>query len=282
LTFDVSAVQSVSMNGRIFLWPLLLTALMGAGCDEVQQSRQKAYADIEGITLADLQAEKIPPIESLLSFSVLTYVLDAEDIGSLETLIDSLSQSDIHYDNVDAFEANGFSVGIGLHEEGASIAQKLQSAGAVRIGQGALMIPTNSNEMLFSETVTGSLSVLYSTSATGVGGATISSGKIGWIISGRQDAADADVVQVTLCPAFWRIGARDLRLLTGKEPYQFYFFDVGRVSVPMRPGQICLLGPERVVTEQDTLDRLLFEVPRRKQLRFFVIIYTGLRGMDGH
>lgn len=270
------------MNGHNFLRLLCLILLLGVGCDPVEQRRQEAYSDIQGLTLKDLQAKRTPQIESLLSFSVLEYVLNAENISSLETIIDSLSQSDIHYDNVDAFEANGFSVGIGLHDEGASIAQKLQSAGAVRVGQGALMIPTHSNEILFSETVIDPQAVLYSTSATGIGGATISSGRIGWIISARQDASDADVVQVTLCPAFWTIGASDLRLLTGREPYQFYFFDVGRVSVPMKPGQICLLGPERVVTEQDTLDWLLFEVPRRKQVRFFVIIYTGLRGVDGN
>ncbi|MBL7215369.1 MAG: hypothetical protein ISS71_06800 [Phycisphaerae bacterium] len=269
------------MNGHVFLWFLFVVVLLGVGCDEPQEQRQAAYSDIQGITLADLQAEQHSETESLLSFSVLTYVLDADSLESLETIIGSLSQRDIHYDKADAFEANGFSAGCGAHQEGASIAQKLQSIGAVRVTQSSLIIPANSNEILYESDVTGPNAIIYSTSATGAGGATIGTGKLGWIISAQKDPVARGVVSVTLSPAFWEIGASDLRLLAGKEPYQYHFFDVGRVHFDMEAGRFCLLGPHRVVRDEDTLDRILFEVPRRNMVRFFVIIFGGQREIDG-
>lgn len=268
------------MNRFVSVWLLFMVLVWGVGCDPVQQRRQEAYADIEGITLEDLQARQPPQVETLLSFSVLTYVLDAESIESLETIVDSLSQGDIRYTNVEAFEANGFSAGIGLHKEGASIAQKLQSIGAVRVGQGALKIPPNSNEILSSETVVGPRAILYSTSSTGIGGITVESGKVGWVISAGQGPDAAETVHLALCPAYWQIGASNLRLLTGRSPFEFRFFEAGRIDFELAAGQFCILGPQRVVTDQDTLDRILFEMARRKQVRFFVIIYGGPRGSD--
>lgn len=273
------------MNGHYtYLSILVCIAFFGGGCEVPQETPPADYSDIQGITLADLQAKQQPTQaeELLLSFSVLTYVLDTDSLASLDPIIDSLSQQNFHYDNADAFEANGFSIGLGSHQEGASIAQKLQSIGAVRASQGSLVIPPHSHEILSGSNIVGSRTLIYSTSATGGGGATIRSGKLGWILSGQPDPAAAGTVQVTLCPAFWEMGASDLRLMAGQEPYQFHFFDVGRVHFTMQSGQFCVLGPDRVVEDQDTLDRILFDVPQRNKICFFVIVYGGKQQIESH
>ena len=105
-------------------------------------------------------------------------------------------------------------------------------------------------------------------------------GKIGWIISPKQEASSPAVVQVTLCPAFWEVGAGDLRLMMGQNAFDYHFFDVGRSHFEMKAGQFFLLGPERLVRNQDTLDRILFEVPRREKVRFFVIVFGGIQQAD--
>ena len=282
LTFAVWRVQSILMNGYIFTGILFLIVLSGVGCEMPQEPESAAYSDIQGIKLSDLRAkEESPEVESLLSFTVLTYVLDPNSVGSLENIIDSVSQRDIRYDNIDAFEANGFSIGCGLHQEGARVAQKLRSIGARRISQNRMIIPPGSNEIVFEEPVVGPRAVIYSTSATGAGGATIGTGRLGWVISVQKQPDVRDVVSVTLSPAFWELGGSHLRLLEGKNPFQYRFFEVGRVHFQMEPGQFCLLGPERIVWRQDTLDRLLFTVRRRNQMRFFVIVFDGQRGIDG-
>jgi hypothetical protein len=256
--------------------------LLAVGCEVPPQPQEAATSDIEGITLADLKAEE--PVEkeseSLLTFTVLTYALDAAMVEQLEPVIDTLTKRGLQFDDAQAFEANGFAIGFGPHEKGALIAQQLQSIGAVRITQNSMVIPPNTQEILYGTDFIGSRTVTYSTSASDTGEVTLRSGKLGWILSGQAGAADT--VQVTLCPAYWEPGASKLRLMAGQEPYLFEFFNAGRVWFPMQAGQFCVLGPQRIAEQQDTLDRLLFEVPRRKQVRFLVIIFGGLRQIDGN
>ncbi len=268
----------------IYYW-VLCTAIFWGGCELPPQTPpQGDYSDIEGITLDDLRPANLPQREqeSLLTFSVLTYVLDTTHLDQLGPVFDSLSQQHIRFANRTAFTANGFSIGFGQHEQGAWVAQKLQAIGAVRTSQGSLMTPAESNEILYGTDVVGSKTLVYATSTTGVGGAALRSGKLGWVISGKNVPGQPDTSLVSLCPAYWEVEGRNLRLRTGQEPYLFHYFDVGRVELIMQPGQFCLLGPQRAVDDQDTLDRLLFEMPRRNQMRILVIIFGGQRQIDGN
>lgn len=258
---------------------LILVLIWGVGCEVPPPGRQAAYSDIAGLTLADLQADQPPEsIENLLAFSILTYVLDADAVGGLEAVFEGLSRENVRYENAQAFAANGFAVGRATHEQGGDLARQLQTIGATRVSRVSMVIPPNTREILSDVDVFGSRALVYSTSSAGVGGATIETGKVGWVIA-PQRTDSPQTVQVTLSPAYWRVMGRDLRLLTGQEPYAFNFFDVGRVVVPMQAGQLCLLGPERLITEQDTLNRLLFGEPRRERAQFFVIIFGGLQGI---
>ena len=277
LTFAVCRVQSISMVDRFFICLFLVAMFFGVGCDTAQQNQTDDFSDIQGLKLADLQAEESEKTESLLSFSVLSYVLDANSLDTMESVIDILSDRDVRYDNAEAFGANGFVARKGEHRQGAQFAQKLRSIGAVRLSQSNLSIPSGVDESFYGVDITESMSIIYSTSQTGLGGTTLQRGKLGWILSAQADPLVRGLVHLTLGPAFWEKGIRDLRILEGKDPYQYRTFDVGRVHIQLEAGQFLLLGSDRSAGGQDTLNSLLFELPEQNKVRFFVIIFGGQR-----
>ena len=252
--------------------------LFGFGCDTTQQSQAEDFSDIQGLKLADLQANGFQGAESSLSFSILSYVLDANSLDAMESVMDILSDRDVSCDNPEAFKANGFIASKGQHRQGAQFAQKLRSIGAVRLRQSSLSIPFGVDEPFYEVDIAESRPIIYSTSLTGLGGTTLQRGKLGWVLSAQDDSPVRGLVHLKLGPAFWEMGIRDLRMLEGKEPYQYQLFDVGGVHAQLEAGEFLLLGSDRSEGGQDTLNSLLFELPERNKVRFFVIIFGGQRG----
>jgi len=266
------------MFNRLFICLFLVAMFFGFGCDTTQQSQTGDSSDIQGLKLADLQAKDFQKTESILSFSVLSYVLDANSLDAMEGVVDILSYRDIDYDNAESFKANGFFVCKGEHRQGSQLAQKLRSIGAVRMGQISLSVPFGVDEPFCGVDITESMSIIYSTSLTGLGGATLPRGKLGWILSVQDDSPVRGLVHLRLGPAFWERGIRDLRLLEGKDPYQYQLFNMGGVDMQLEVGEFLVLGTNRSEGRQNTLNSLLFELPEQNKVRFFVIIFTGQRG----
>ena len=252
--------------------------LFGFGCDATQQNQTDDFSNIQGLKLADLQAKEFQEAESLLSFSILSYVLDANSLDMMEGVIDILSDRNVRYDNAEAFSANGFIVGKGQHRQGSLVAQKLRSIGAVRLSQSSFSLPSGVDEPFYGVDITEPRSIIYSTSQTGLGGTILQRGKLGWVLSAQADPLVRGLVHLTLGPAFWKRGISDLRILEGKDPYQYRMFDVGRVHIQLEAGQLLLLGSDRSEGGQDTLNSLLFELPEQNKVRFFVIIFGGQWG----
>ncbi len=260
------------MNGRIYIGVLTIGLLLSIGCDISQPPARTEQPNIEGIKLLDLQAESYSFHETTLSFSVLVYVLDTTSLDAFEDVFQILSKQEIRFADSKAFDANCFAAGFGVHEKGGRIARKLSEIGAVRISQTRLTLPPGGREIIYGAPIDEPRAVLYSTATGGLGGVTVEKGRLGWVLSAGQDSAQRGIVEMTLGPASWDSGGAVLRLREGKEPYEFRLFDVGRFSVSLEAGQFCLLGPTHILDQQDTLNRLLFEVPGHNKIRIFVII----------
>ena len=202
LTFAVCRVQSISMFSRFFICLFLVAMLFGFGCDTTQQSQAEDFSDIQGLKLADLQANGFQGAESSLSFSILSYVLDANSLDAMESVMDILSDRDVSCDNPEAFKANGFIASKGQHRQGAQFAQKLRSIGAVRLRQSSLSIPFGVDEPFYEVDIAESRPIIYSTSLTGLGGTTLQRGKLGWVLSAQDDSPVRGLVHLKLGPAF--------------------------------------------------------------------------------
>ncbi len=255
--------------------------IVGLGCEDPRLIEQKRQSDIGGIKLSDLQAEQHTQTESMLRFSILMYGIDMKSLDALGEVFEILSTKNIRFGDQQAFETNGFAIGFGNHRKGSQVAQKLSAIGAVRLGRYNMSFPEDVYEILYALDVTEPTSVIYSTSTAGLGGTTLNPGKVGWVISAQKDSSARGLAHVKLDPAFWDPRGSNLRLLQGKEPFVFHFFDIGHLSVPLEAGQFCLLGPIQLIGEQDTLNRLLFEVTEHNKVRFFVIICESVEN-DGH
>lgn len=281
LTCTQRFYRIIRMCRKILTLYLLFLSICLSGCDLLNlKSSHKNSEDlnrdyIEGIQFSDLQAShQVDPMNmNLVSLRVLTYVIDAESVSLVADMFDRLSRKEMTYTNEAAFHANGFSAGGGSPKKGAEIVQKLNEIGAVRAKQGMLNILPDTPEIFTSTYIQGAQSVLYSTSATGLGGADIEEGFLGWVITPRQDAKQRSILHLKLEPAFWHIGGMAIRMSGGQNIFNFRPFDVGRVIAGMEEGGFLILGPNREITNQPTLDKYLFYLPGKKpQIQFFVII----------
>ncbi len=243
-----------------------------AGCEQPQPSDPVDDVLLQGVKLGDLQPhEKSQSSEPQLSFSVLTYELDAASMDSLSRVYRLLSKWGIQYEDKTAFDANGFAVGLGMPQSGAEVARTLTEIGAKRVAQSRVGTPAGAHEVLSAAAVAPQ-TLWFPKSHRTLGGATLSAGQLGWIFSAQKDPNRDSVLTVQAEPAFWEQGLTDLRLLAGKVPFEFKTFDVGRFQIELRQGQFFVLGPAGAILTQQTLNQLLFATPKQDKGRLLLVI----------
>lgn len=252
---------------------LVCGVFIACGCQEPRANRSGGDASIEGLTLADLQPHQSQQANSefRLSISVLTYQLDVDSLDQLSRVYRVLSKRGIDYENKSAFNANGFSVGLGMHQKGGEVARALTEIGAAQTGHARVTIPTETHEAIFSVPVPPQ-SMTFPMSHRTRGGVTLGAGQLGWIFSAQKDPTAPGILAVQVEPAFWEQGLADLRLLSGEVPLQFKTFDVGRFYIKLQPGQFFVLGPAGAILRQQTLSQKLFTGSERDRGQVFVVI----------
>ncbi len=244
------------------------------GCIEPEAGNQIADPSLRGLKFTDLQSHTpAAPSEPQLSFTVLTYELDNASLNSLSKVFRRLTRHDIRYDNKTAFDANGFAVGSAAGQRTSEVARALKEIGAERVKQGRVIVPRGAYEFL-TEIPMDAQSMRFPTSHRTVGQVSLDKGKLGWLLSVKHDESEQKSALVQLEPAFWKEGMSDLRLLSGKVPYKYQTFDVGRATLEMQPGQLCVLAPAGVILQQQTLCRRLF-AGNEQTTTFLVILFNG-------
>lgn len=262
----------------LFILPLyFFSVFCFCGCESTpagSPSNQHS-ASIEGLTLADLKESRSQTLEPerLLTFRILTYEIGAEGLDQFRTVMDTLSQKQLRHLQKNAFVKNGFAVGTGLPSQGSSVAQRLFQIGAVRRAIKKLSIPPESTEIFAAVTVQPGVPVEYSTNAGVTQTFVPTMGLGGWTLNAKRDPRFRGMVQVSLAPAFWQRGGEDLRLRLGQEPLKYHFIEEGRFIVRLEERGFLVLGPDRMMPLENSLDKVMFFVPEKKaKLRFFVII----------
>lgn len=255
-----------------YFWKVccVLICLWAGGCE--QPGGIADHTSLEGIKLSDLQAtQESFPTQTMLSFSVLTYELDTASLDSLSRVFRLLVRWGIDYEDKTAFDSNGFAVGTAATQKASEVAQALTEMGAERVFQGRVNMPSGAHEVITSRSVEPQ-SLLFPMSHGSLGVAKVGAGYLGWIFSAVPDPTDSTMLKVRVEPAFWEKGMADLRLLTGKVPFKFKTFDVGRFEMELRERQFFVLGPVGSILSDQTLNRLLFVRPGQDKARVFIVI----------
>jgi len=259
------------------LWVCVLSVLWSiAGC-EVPPANTPAppKSPLDGLKLSDLEdpTKKQVTADFLMNFRVLTYTISPGQVDQLSGIFSRLSGSDIRMGDKRAFEANGFAVGAGSFREGVFVAQELARIGAVRTGQITLMMPPDKTEPLSIFFLQGMETIHYALAGSQSATMAPGPGFVGWTITAKPDPRLRRMAQVTLFPAFWKPGIEDIRVRMGLEPMDYHPISVGQVVARVEEQGILLLGPTREMTDEITLDKMLFFLPGAKpKIRLFVII----------
>lgn len=257
---------------RISFLTVCLASLVG--CLEPQAGDRMRDPALEGVKFTDLQSSvRAAQSDPQLSFTVLTYELDDASLNSLSKVFRRLTRREIRYDNKTAFDANGFAVGWASGPKTSEVARTLTEIGAKRTRQSRFIIPPGAYEFICERPIDAQ-SMRFPTSHRTIGQVSLDMGKLGWLISVKHDDPGQTAVQVQLEPAFWKEGMSDLRLMSGKVPYKYQTFDVGRLTLEMQLGQLCVLAPAGAILQQQTLCRRLFAGEEQKTT-FLVILFNG-------
>lgn len=263
---------------RNLLFAGMLSALWAiAGCEVAPPNPPAApKSPLDGLKLSDLEdpTKNQVPDNFLMRFRVLTYTIDPAEVDKLSGIYDRLSRSDVRMVNKGTFEANGFAVGTASFGTGSAIAQELAQIGAVRTAQANLMFPPDKIEPLSRLLLQGMETIHYAVPGDNSATMTLPGlGLLGWVMSAKPDPRFRGLAQVKLFPAYWQPGIEDIRSRMGMEPVEYNPILVGQVLMRVEEKGIIVLGPTRQMTDETTLDKMLFFLPGPKpKIRFFVII----------
>lgn len=269
-------MESTAMKSNLlFLCILLSLWWTVGGCEVSAPTPVPEKKPFDGLKLSDLEEtsqKQINP-DQLMNFRTFTYSIAPGNIYKLCDIYNRLSRSDIRMEDKGAFEANGFSIGVGSVEDGAMIARELGQIGAVRAAQTRLLMPPDQLDPISSIFLQGTEVISYAMSANNFTTIMPGPGFLGWVMSARPDPRFRGMGQIKLFPAYWQPGIQDIRLRMGLEPIDYKPVSPSQVVLRVEERGIILLGPTREMSEEITLDKILFFLPeRRPEVRFFVII----------
>jgi hypothetical protein len=268
-----NAVKSIFM--KYYCLFLLSFIWVFTGCEVPQtNSNLSSRGAPEDLKINQLGGESTPiNVDFLMKFKVLTYTIDPASINDLKRVVESLSREEVRIVNKSAFSDNGFAVGTGSFKEGNRTVQKFFQIGAASTGQISIMFPPDSTEHFTGISLRGGEVIHYTKSADGLGVLSPGRSFLGWALAAKQDTRFREMAQIKLFPATWKPGGESIRLAMGEEPVDYKPIKEGQVFARIEEGGFILLCPSRSVTEETTLDKVLFFLPGSKpKVRFYLII----------
>jgi hypothetical protein len=269
-------MESTAMKSNLLFLCILLSLGWAIGGCEVPPPtsvpKEKPFDRLKLSDLEDTSQNQINP-DQLMSFRVFTYSIAPGNIDKLRGIYNRLSRTDIRMEDKGAFEANGFSIGVGSVADGAMVARELGKIGAVRVAQSRLLMPPDQIDPISRIFLQGTEVISYATSENNSTKIMPGPGFLGWVMSAGPDPRFRGMSQTKLFPAYWQPGIPDIRLRMGLEPIDYKPVSPSQVVLRVEERGVILLGPTREMSEETTLDKTLFFLPgRRPEIRFFVII----------
>lgn len=212
-----------------------------------------------------------------INLDIHTFELPAEKVGELNELWQTLYTKPLKFNDFEAFSANSFLVGFGQIQMWDKIAFMLHSAGAQKGEMVTLILPDGQTSDF---TVTGlgkNQTVFYFSAADLMESATIGPGKLVMRIKAEKIPGSRGACTVNARPVFTLpINTSIPQLAAQAKSAEINFASAG-FYLKMSPGDFILLGPERYIDNQITLDSLFFSRPGRiPTVRMFLVICTRI------
>ncbi len=254
----------------------ICTAVLLTGCDSPEDRPIWEQVKLRDVASPDIKNTGDRLLKTI-NLDIHIFEMPAEDIGKLSEIWQNLYTKPLEFNNYDAFCDNSFLIGFGQIQMWNKIAAMLLSAGAQKGETVSLLLPGGQASDF---TITGlgkDQTVFYIASDGYMKEVTVGPGKIVLRIKVEKIPGSRGVCEVNAQPVFTLPLQTSIpQLVAQAKLAEVPFASVG-FSLKMSPGDFILLGPERYIENQITLDGLFFSRPGPiPTVRMFLLVCTRI------
>lgn len=212
-----------------------------------------------------------------INLDIHTFEVPAEKIGDLNDLWQALYVKPLRFNDSEAFSANSFLIGFGQIQMWDKIAFMLRSAGGQKGETVSLIIPDGQTSDFTVARLGKNQTVFYFSAVDLMESETIGPGKLVLRIKVGKIPGSRGVCSVNAQPVLTTSIHTSVPQLADQAKSAEISFDSAGFSLKMSTGDFVLLGPERYIDNQITLDSLFFSRPGRiPTVRILLIICTRI------
>lgn len=210
--------------------------------------------------------------ESMLQFKVYTFLVPADNLAGIKEIWTNLLTKQMHFNNPELFEQNGFVAGFGQAESWKNVAKKLRAAESKNLKTIDLIIPDNNTDHIFLLENEAEKNIFYKAQGNQVSGVTLGKGELALRVTASTIPDMRGVCRVTVEPSFHDTTKHNL--MPGKP--EEIIFNTASLNAKMTPGDFILLGPANYTEQDMTLAGVFFSVPDKSAVQLYLIMCAGV------
>lgn len=212
-----------------------------------------------------------------INLDIHIFEIPAENVGKLNEIWQMLYTEPLKFNNYDAFRENSFLVGFGQIQMWNEVADVLRNSGARKGETVSLVLPDGQTNDFTVAALHGNQTVFYVSSAGSMEDVTVGPGKIVLRIKVKKIPGERGVCKVNAQPVFTLPIQTPIPQLTAQAKSAEFHFTSAGFDLKMSPSDFILLGPERYIENQITLDGLFFSRPGRiPTVKVFLFVCTRI------
>ena len=232
---------------------------------------------IKGIKITDLapqhsQKNADSQLLKTINFNVFIFEAPAQNIDSLQKIYQALNTEKLRFNDYDAFGANSFSAGFGQIDTLNKIVDLLDQADAQKIRKVSLLLFDGHPDTITVTRLRRKKTIWYYPTAGSLNGIKLGRGTLAIQIEAEKIPSSKGVCNVNVQPIF----SSPKSLIPESKSARISFTSTG-FNLQMSPSDFFLLGPQKYISSQVTLDSLLFcDSEPKPVVRMFLFICTGI------
>jgi len=212
-----------------------------------------------------------------INLDIHIFEIPAENISELNDLWEALYTKPLKFNDSDAFSANSFLVGFGQIQMWNRIAFMLRSAGGQKGETVSLVLPDGQTSDFIVARLGKNQTVFYFSAVDLMESETVGPGQLVLRIKVEKIPGSRGVCTINAQPVFKLPIQTSIPQLADQAKSAEVPFASAGFNLKMSPGDFILLGPERYIDNQITLDGLFFSRPGRiPTVRMFLVVCTRI------
>ncbi len=247
-----------------------MTVLLGlaigmAGCEPVppKQQEQKIWEGIKIGELAPPPNDRLPPPKFLGKVRIDVQALDlpADNVEKLDELWAILSPGPIRMNSYNAFRENSFRVKFGRMEMWDKILEQLTAADAQRVATMTLAVPDNDSTDLPIASLPAGRPISFIGNNLARQTVTVGPGLLMLRLRAEPIPWMRGVRKIIAYPVHKLPLTTAIPQIQDSARRQEFYFDPAAFALPMGPGDLVVLGPDKYTGERTSLGGLFFNNP---------------------